>query len=92
VWLGLTHPTSARPDSTTTIEAESGTVGGFARIAPCGTCSGGAEVENLGNDARGDLTLTVRRPARESTTDLTIGRTVKVSGAVGTRPLVHALT
>jgi hypothetical protein len=63
MWVGYAHPTSVPAGSaTTTVEAESGKVGGFARIVPCATCSGGAKVENLGNDTPNDLTLTVRPP------------------------------
>jgi alpha-L-fucosidase len=62
VWVGSGYPTPAPPDATTTVEAESGTVRGNARVASCATCSGGAKVENLGNDPANDLTITVDAP------------------------------
>jgi hypothetical protein len=81
MWAGFAHPTSALPIApTTTIEAESGTVGGYARVAPCATCSGGAKVENLGNDGSNDLTLTVRPPSGGGDYLLTV-----VGAVAGTR-------
>ncbi|GAA2387641.1 hypothetical protein GCM10010404_50800 [Nonomuraea africana] len=38
-------------------EAESGTLGGAARVSNCGACSGGKKVGNLGNGAANHLTL-----------------------------------
>jgi hypothetical protein len=64
-WLGFGHPfgTSASSYPVTSVEAESGTVGGFARVVACAPCSGGAKVENIGNDAGNDVTLRVDAPA-----------------------------
>ncbi|OLB64945.1 MAG: hypothetical protein AUI10_08960 [Actinobacteria bacterium 13_2_20CM_2_72_6] len=64
MWLGYGHPTATRPGTTTTYEAEAGTVSGFAKVSTCAACSGGAKVTNLGNDVGNDVTLTVDAPKR----------------------------
>jgi hypothetical protein len=63
LWVGRAHPAPAAPGAATSYEAESGTTHGWARRVPCATCSGGAKVENIGNDPGNDLTVEVTAPA-----------------------------
>ncbi len=58
MWLGYSHP-SGTPGKSVMVEAENGVVQGLARVAPCAVCSGGRKVENIGNGAGNDVTLTV---------------------------------
>jgi alpha-L-fucosidase len=62
LWLGWGHPSAVAPGAARTIDAENGTVRGFARVAACEPCSGGRKVTNIGNDAGNDVSLTVKAP------------------------------
>jgi alpha-L-fucosidase len=73
VWAGSSYATAARPGATTSVEAESGTVRGYARVASCTTCSGGSKVENIGNDVGNDVTLKVNAPASGDYTLTVVG-------------------
>jgi hypothetical protein len=73
MWVGSGYATAARPGATTSVEAESGTVRGYARVVSCATCSGGSKVENIGNDVGNDVTLKVSAPASGDYTLTVVG-------------------